>query len=520
MSFGLLRRVARGPAIGGLTAIIILLIVAVQSYALWRSREDALRDATRAGENVLQTLSSGIERNLGIIELSLSGLQDALRVPDLETLPEALRQMLLFDRAASAEFLGSMLVLDPAGRIRFDSGGPSDRNVDLSDRDYFLAQRDGNIPRFISRPFGSRIRAGDPSVALSRRLSGVDGSFEGVLMAAVRLSYFRSLFGKVDLGPDSVVTLVRTDGTIIFRSPWGDGDGYSGVNISNSPVFRRISSHPGEDFINYSVLDGEKRYYFSQKIGNFPLILVVGISVNNALSTWFTQAIILSALTVLICALLIYVVLNLRRALRHSYDMEEQLAVMALNDGLTNLPNRRGFNMACETELRRAAREQRELAVLVIDVDHFKRVNDSWGHPFGDEVLVQIASQIQRSIRRPGDFAARLGGEEFVVLLPSTGADGARYIAEQIRLAVASIHLHAGGGHYVSPTISIGVACSAVKPGDRIAPLLRAADEALYEAKGAGRNRVVLHGVDGLPVEPGAPPAPLKADATDSTARG
>ncbi|WP_238121774.1 MULTISPECIES: sensor domain-containing diguanylate cyclase [unclassified Xanthobacter] len=492
MSIGLLRQLARGPAIGGLTAIIIFLIVAVQAYALWRSRTDALRDATRAGENVLATFAGSIERNLTIVELSLSGLEDALREPGLDELPPHTRQMLLFDRAASAEFLGSMLVIGPDGQVRFDSGAAQARPLDLSDRDYFLAQRDGNVPRFISRPFASRVRGGDPSIAISRRLSGPDGRFDGLVMATIRLSYFRSLFGKVDLGPASVVTLVRTDGTIVFRSPWGDGDGYAGVNLANSPVFRKILAHTGESFISYSVIDGEKRAYFSQKVGSFPLILVVGVSLNDALRAWSVQAIILSALTVLICALLICVVVNLKRALLESYDMEEQLSVMALNDSLTGLPNRRGFGMAAETELRRAAREKKPLAVLVIDVDHFKRINDSWGHPFGDEVLVQIAQQIQRSIRRPGDFAARFGGEEFVVLLPATGREGTAYLAEQIRTNVEGLRIHAGGGHYASPTVSIGATCAEVKPGDRIAPLLRAADEALYEAKGGGRNRVVM----------------------------
>ncbi|MFG1479233.1 sensor domain-containing diguanylate cyclase [Xanthobacter sp. V4C-4] len=479
------------------------MIIAIQAYVLIRSRADTWRDIERSAENMTQTLAASIERNLSILELSLDGVEQALRLPELATASPHARDMLLFDRSASAEFLGSMLVLDTAGKVLFYSGYTTPIAVDLSDRDYFTAQQNGPRPHFISVPFDSRVRSGDPSIALSRRLATLGGTFEGVAVAVVRLSYFRSLFGKLDLGPGSVVSLVRTDGTIIYRQPSVDGRGNAGTNVANSRSFQKSLAQPGEGFITVASIDGVKRYFLSRRIGAFPLLLVVGISVDQALRHWFIQAVILSGLTIAVCGLLLYVIVNLRRALRHSYEMEEQLATMALTDPLTGMPNRRGFGMAAETEMRRAARDQKDLSLLMIDVDHFKQVNDRHGHPFGDQILAQIARQIQAAIRRPGDFAARFGGEEFVVLLPATGSDGALLIAERMRAAIADIALIKDGVE-VGVTVSVGVSTARVMPGERVDALVSQADAALYEAKSAGRNRISFRAMPQALPPPGA----------------
>ncbi|WP_408647752.1 diguanylate cyclase [Xanthobacter dioxanivorans] len=125
---------------------------------------------------------------------------------------------------------------------------------------------------------------------------------------------------------------------------------------------------------------------------------------------------ILSALTIAVCVLLILLIRTLHLALLHSQEVEEQLEVLAVTDQLTGLPNRRAFDLALASEMQRAARHRTPLAVLLIDVDHFKRINDRHGHGVGDVVLTRVARQLARSIRRPGDFAARYGGEEFVAI--------------------------------------------------------------------------------------------------------
>lgn len=185
------------------------------------------------------------------------------------------------------------------------------------------------------------------------------------------------------------------------------------------------------------------------------------------------------------------------RALRKSQNqlLETNLELQRLNniDGLTGLGNKKCFNKYLEAEWRRAVREQNELSALMIDVDDFKRYNDTYGHLAGDEVLEKIASAITDVCRRPADLAARFGGEEFVVLLPATSAAGARHIAEKLRSKVADLslpHEAATVGAFV--TVSLGGATMTPQPGSDPFHLLQVADTALYAAKRAGKNRVAM----------------------------
>lgn len=184
----------------------------------------------------------------------------------------------------------------------------------------------------------------------------------------------------------------------------------------------------------------------------------------------------------------------------------DQLRMLSATDGLTGIANRRIFDETLHNEWLRTCRNNIPLSLLMIDVDHFKRYNDCYGHLAGDECLIAVAQLISSSIRRPGELVARYGGEEFVVLAPHCNAEQAVNLAEIIRTKIANQAInHEASDTEAVVTISIGVACSsAFEQGltDNInAPeaidLLKLADEALYNAKTLGRNRVFLHDGDG-----------------------
>jgi diguanylate cyclase (GGDEF)-like protein len=169
-------------------------------------------------------------------------------------------------------------------------------------------------------------------------------------------------------------------------------------------------------------------------------------------------------------------------------DMLENLSTL---DGLTNIPNRRRFDEIYAHEWSRALRSQTQLSLLFIDIDHFKNYNDLYGHLAGDDCLKAVARVLQSSLGRSTDFLARFGGEEFVILLPDTGENGCRHLAEFIRQAVENRHIE----HRDSPvadcvTVSIGaVTCTDASQCSR-PMLLDHADRLLYKAKDEGRNRV------------------------------
>ncbi|MBX9788909.1 MAG: diguanylate cyclase [Pirellulales bacterium] len=168
----------------------------------------------------------------------------------------------------------------------------------------------------------------------------------------------------------------------------------------------------------------------------------------------------------------------------------EALRDLATRDQLTNLWNRATILTTIGNELNRASREGSSLAVMVGDLDNFKQINDTYGHPIGDEVLRAVA-QSMREVLRPYDSVGRYGGEEFVAVLPGCVRDNASSHGERIRAAISRLEVSTPSG-VIRPTISVGVAVADRQCQLDAHALIVAADAALYEAKRAGRNRVVV----------------------------
>jgi diguanylate cyclase (GGDEF)-like protein len=170
----------------------------------------------------------------------------------------------------------------------------------------------------------------------------------------------------------------------------------------------------------------------------------------------------------------------------------EQTQRLALTDTLTGIGNRRAGLEFLERFHAAAQRHHMPLAVALVDVDHFKRINDRHGHETGDRVLKQIAGLLAKSMRR-ADAAVRWGGEEFLLVFPQTGLQGAKLVCERLRMLIERADVRGRGGERLVVTVSMGVASQDERGVDE---MLRRADAALYEAKERGRNRVVVDGPD------------------------
>ncbi|TCW35960.1 diguanylate cyclase domain-containing protein [Marichromatium gracile] len=168
------------------------------------------------------------------------------------------------------------------------------------------------------------------------------------------------------------------------------------------------------------------------------------------------------------------------------------LALLAERDGLTGVANRRVFDQQLEREWRRGLRHRTPLSVVMVDADHFKSVNDTWGHLVGDECLRGIARCAAVHLKRPADLLARYGGEEFVLLLPETDAGSARALAEMIREEIRTRFAQASAERGEGPCLTASFGCATIIPDEQASPetLLRVADRNLYLAKTGGRNRV------------------------------
>ncbi|WP_288584559.1 sensor domain-containing diguanylate cyclase [uncultured Methylobacterium sp.] len=480
-----------------LGTLVPLGIIAVCTLMLLQLRQDAWDKAERTAQNLLQVIERDIDRNVEIIDLALKSVVENLQIYDLEEISPRFRQRILFDRAVNARDLGVMLVLDEYGNALYDAAGWPARRINGADREYFRAHKaDPGIGLHISRPVISQLN-GTPVVVLSRRIGLSDQSFSGIVLGSLSLSYFDSLFDRIKLGREGTINLFHDDGTRLVRYPEANTD--LAPNFADSANFQRFRREGRGSFVGVTHSDGVQRLYAFTQVGSLPLILNVALSTDEIEAEWRGKALVIGAMLLALCGLTVGLSFLIAWELRRRSEAEAALARLSRTDALTGLPNRRAFEEAFARTFAEARRRGEPLPLLVIDADHFKRYNDRHGHAVGDRVLQGIAGALSASARRPADLVARVGGEEFAILLPGTDAEGAVSVAERVHAAVAALVVEAEGASVGRITVSIGLALGLPREGGTPGALFDLADAALYEAKATGRDRTcyALMEVDG-----------------------
>jgi diguanylate cyclase (GGDEF)-like protein len=463
---------------------VTLSFMAICGFVISGMADRDYADVQKSSENLVATLAANIGRNFEVLDLSLQGVADAIKLPEFERIDPVIRNMILFDRSATAQDVGSILVVDRDGNVIVESRSLTPRKANYAEREYFkYHQSNADTGAYISRPWVTK--PGLHVIGISRRLTDANGNFNGVVVAVLKLSYFHNLLKDIEISDNDSITVGRSDGTVVLRMPFDIKA--IGSNISNGRIFTELKRSSKGTFETFSVSDGVKRLVAYQKVGSWPINVGIGRSVDDIYAPWRGEALSLGLIVVALCTFNLALVGFLAYSLQRRAAAERDLAVMATTDGLTGLCNRRRFDEVLGYELRRAQRGGDNVAMLLIDVDHFKKYNDQFGHQTGDAVLAAIAGCIAGNTRRVADIAARFGGEEFAVLLPGMSMQEAFEQAERIRAAVMALPAPKGAG--ATPTVSIGVAIA--PPGTRAVDLVQGADAALYQAKASGRNRSI-----------------------------
>ena len=494
MRFGRRKDMARRPWRLSAKLLIASSVVTVIGFSAICANVmlDMRRGEQELARQMLENLAAGIDadigRNIELYDLSLRAVASNLVMPEIKGVSKEIRHLILFDHAATAKHFGAIQVFDTAGQLTTDASSLDPRSENRVDEEYFKVHRDNpDEGLFISRP---TLHRGAYSIVLSRRITDAEGRFHGVVAGSIRFSYFHELFERLNLSPDDTITVLRRDRTIIMRKPF-DLD-VIGKNVASLRSWNPNNLIASGSYAGQGPVDAIPRLYV-RRSGSGPLYVVVGKPIADILRLWQREVIRIGAIMLALILFVLGTTFFLGREIGRRARAEERLEELATTDALTGLKNRRKFDTEIDTEWRRAARGRTPVALLMIDADHFKSYNDTYGHQAGDQVLVGIAICISDSVRRAGDCAARFGGEEFAVLLPGISAADALNVAESIR---QKVELWSEDPKVT--TVSIGVAGMMPAAGLDWSDLIAAADKALYAAKANGRNQSVVASVPQL----------------------
>ncbi len=471
-------------------AVLLLGVCATCGSLLIDAHRQARRDADRSIDNVASALGFDLFRNVELLDLSIQAVVEGWSNDEVRALKPSLRREVLFDHSASARHFGPILVLDRYGSLLEMSDDSAAKAGSYADREEFQAHaRDASLGLFIGKPFRDG-QNGPWSLAFSRRLNDPDGSFAGIVTGTIRLSYMQDAYGRMQLGSGALMTLYKIDGTLLAREPRADLKlGTVVLSAETMDRINRAASGPYDTFEATSPIDGITRVFGYRRVGSLPLVQFAAESNDDIYAAFWTRAAqigtLLAALSTGIALLLIVA----KREIDRRMAAEARLLELATTDDLTGLMNRRAFKAALDHERRTGDGREGSVGLLMIDVDHFKSYNDTYGHGAGDVALCRIAAAISDAARRNGGLASRYGGEEFAVVLPSTERADVADVAEHIRKTVADLGEPHAGSIFKIVTITVGAASIALGDPRPNATLLKAADQELYRAKALGRNR-------------------------------
>ncbi|WP_312512470.1 sensor domain-containing diguanylate cyclase [Massilia sp.] len=497
------------------TTLACVLLAGFTAWFVWQSYRNQIRQTEVANTNVARMVGAQVEAAMKTTTLALANVVE--RVEHDGTGPDALARLQrhLVELTRTTPELHGIFVYGADGTWLATSldGGARGNNSDRAYFQYHLQHPGRDL--YVGHPVRSR-STGVWVLPLSRRIDHPDGSFAGVALVTLKVNFFERIYDELDVGRTGTVLLALADGTVVYRRPFDEP--LIGTNLSHGAVFRAIRDKPaGSDFLVARV-DNIERLYSYRRVDDYAFVIAVGQTRHELLANWKRSSILIVAVAVLIALVFALFASRLVRQflIRDRLDMKLRaysedlqrdnlgLQQLAHTDKLTQLANRRRFDDMLEHELRRARRGNTALALLLLDVDHFKRFNDRYGHPAGDACLQAVGRILAAQANRNRDLPARYGGEEFAVILPHTDAAGALAVAERIRTQIQAMGLAHADSPFGVVTASFGVAAVAPPYGsdddDGAAALLATADAHLYRAKEAGRNRVV-----GAAADDGAP---------------
>lgn len=477
--------------------LVMIALLSLVAWQAWTAHERALHQAEMDATNLAHSLAQHADDAFEEADAALTGIIERVQADGIDAAQIPRLHAVLQSQQRFIGQLAGLFVYDENGRWVVTSNDVDPPNVNNADREYFRFHRNNPDlgprlgPAILSRSTHQWV------IPLSRRINHPDGSFAGVALATLSLAYFNQFYSGFDLDDKGVMVLALRDGTILTRRPFDENA--VGTSIAKARVFTDLlpASPMGSEMAR-SMVDGVVRLYGYRQADEYPVVVMAAQSQEAIFAEWQDNLLRSTGFVAAVLLALGLCAMVLLRQIRYGQKTESELRnahaalhKLAMQDSLTGLANRRQLDAALPDEIGRARRSGRPLALIMLDIDHFKRFNDLYGHPAGDECIKAVGQAVLACVGRAGDLVVRYGGEELLVLLPECDEDGSARVAERVLQTVRSLQINHAGNDAGHVTISAGVhVMHADDPAVRAQALIQAADQALYRAKSQGRNRV------------------------------
>ncbi|MDR3435648.1 diguanylate cyclase [Telmatospirillum sp.] len=466
--------------------ITFFIILCYQVYV--QIREEHIALALTNGQRALFAVSDHVSRLLDDSDSYVRSVRHHyVEHGDVADMPLYLQDIKVNN---ADSFLGNLSIANSSGHFIFNSGNVIYEHFDSTGLAYFEYFK--NYPQ--DSVYIDPSRLGKLTGKLQFRLVRPilkNGSFDGYVQQPLRPEHFTTLFNAFDLGPHSFTAMFTLDHRLIARQPSVPEETY-GVPQDKIDLWSHLAKADSGQYVTRSPIDGIERYILYNKIHDYPVVIDIGLARDDIDESLHDIRLYIISQAVSVCtASLIFCILTLLILRKNSQLILAGRTIRALanTDSLTGAKNHRYFFETAEVEFARAVRYDLPLAVIMIDADHFKSINDNYGHAIGDQVLCQLVKSTAEVLRET-DILGRIGGEEFAILMPQTPLAGAEALAERVRERIGKSEI-AIDGRTVHLTVSIGVSAR-LSQTDSFRSMLQEADEALYRAKKAGRDRVAL----------------------------
>lgn len=307
------RALARNPVAN---VLVLAAVFNLFSAALvLDERRSALRHAKEASSNLVAAVGRDLSRNIEIIDLTIQKVIDRINQPDFARLPPDLRRQLIFDQVATARYFAAIGVTDQDARVIYQSRLADPSILRVAQFDYVKVHRERpDVGLYISLPIKSPHGFGW-GIVFSRRMSRPDGSFAGIAYVALSLDYFTDLFGRMDLGPNGSMSVMRGDGKLLVREPFHEG--HLGADVSKAEIYRHYPKVQAGSFESgASPLDRVPRLYTFTQVGDFPITISVGRALQDVYAAWWRRALTIGMTGVVLTTAMIALAFSLRRELR------------------------------------------------------------------------------------------------------------------------------------------------------------------------------------------------------------